>query len=302
MMRHVILNSLVSFTITSEVGRTVCTFSESCHEQGQAFLQISTAGQYVNRTYSESIEDANLRQNELYAGLSGSDSKAGLLAIEPIDPKLKLVHIAKTGGTAVEHWGQKHGISWGFYWHELRAKKYGSPTQDAWHTPPRYFRENPYANYEPFAIVRNPYTRMISEFRCPWMGYFALAQKDTRTSKRGNATAADLNTWLQEKLQGGAARPPFKHGHMVPQYLYIFNAEGGRMIAADSTLRMERLGKDFADLTKRYNMSGEELDIVNDSDMKKFDVKDLSEVTRRLIEAEYSEDFRRFGYNMLPIA
>lgn len=239
---------------------------------------------------------ANKRLHDFYADMLDSVMKRQVFkaARDPPGTNLQLIHITKTGGTALEKWGLKHGYSWGYFWSELVATgENGSPiTYEPWHTPPRLFRKNPYAGHTLFAVVRDPYTRIISEFRCPFTGYHAADD-----GQRAKATANDLNKWITEKLNQGAARPPFVNvGHLVPQHFYIFNGHGRRHVKEINVLRAENLASSFADLRKRYNMPGDPLERINESKMKKFWIEDLWEATRELIEREYKLDFERFGY------
>merc|ERR1719277_2862728 len=125
---------------------------------------------------------------------------------------------------------------------------------EPWHIPPRYFCKNPYAGYDIFAVVRNPYSRMISEFRCPWKGFQApksarsFSDRQKRKGLRAAASANDLNAWILEQLQQRRARPPFRSGHLIPQHIYIFNSNGKRFVPAANVLRFERLNADFAAL------------------------------------------------------
>jgi hypothetical protein len=315
-----ILSGLVSCAIAAEVDGAACRFPESRGCQSQALLQISMLSHHKNATSGEANENANLVQF-----LSLDDFYAKAMPKLPVSPpleaslasKLKLIHVTKACGSALEKWGLDNGFTWGWYWLHGKQNEYGSPTADTWHTPPRYFKKNPYEGYETFIVVRDPYARMISEFRCPWTGYYGVTPdaktsadvnmssenkeewNKIRMSARAAATVDDMNAWLIERLQRGAARPPFGHGHMVPQYLYIYGADGKEFVKPSNVLHVENIDDDFTALRQRYKMTGGPLPHINDSEMRKFAVTDLSQLTRRLIEKEYSEDFDRLGYPKL---
>jgi hypothetical protein len=264
---------------------------------------------YRNRTHSKHDKEDAIDEKELhariydfYAGLIGSNfTQSRLSEFAASDSKLKLVHITKTAGTALEQWGAKHGFSWGFFWSELSNKAYGHPPHFGaapWHTPPRLFQRSPYDGYEMFAVVRDPYARIISEFRCPWTGFCCTdgSTPEVKKTRRAQATVNDLNAWVLEKLGKGKARPPFHRGHLVPQHMYIFREDGSNLIKPENVLRMERLDEDFKQLRERHNIKGGPLERINESDVPKFQVSDLSPAARKFIEQEYSEDFKRFGY------
>eukprot|EP00427_Karlodinium_veneficum_P031067 CAMPEP_0169197886 /NCGR_PEP_ID=MMETSP1016-20121227/8518_1 /TAXON_ID=342587 /ORGANISM="Karlodinium micrum, Strain CCMP2283" /LENGTH=317 /DNA_ID=CAMNT_0009274585 /DNA_START=73 /DNA_END=1022 /DNA_ORIENTATION=+ len=313
-MRPLILSSLVSFAISSVVDCSVFTHQQSL-PQSAALLQISTTKRYSSEGKQWVGEDTKLELSKIVRDDETNCSYDESVARRnegSAGTQLKLIHITKTGGTSVECWGRRHGFFWGWYWPELRnatdLRGNLSPfsrniQSEAWHVPPRFFHKDPYKGYDVFAVVRDPYARAISEFRCPWFGFHGHFQEgkekmgsDVALALRAAATADDLNGWILKKLLKGTARPPFVSGHMVPQYLYVFGENGQRQVPEENVLRMEQLDRDFADLLARYNITGGPLIHINDPSMKQFGVEDLSGKARQLIEEEYSEDFRYFGY------
>eukprot|EP00971_Amphidinium_carterae_P053214 1048149-Amphidinium_carterae.1 len=210
--------------------------------------------------------------------------------------RLKLVHITKTAGTALEKWGLKHGFRWGRYWPRVRAPEAAlyPPHEklmkcERWHTPARFFVRNPYDGFLPFTVVRDPYTRIISEFRCPWKGYNAPKKASSKCRadacrSRQSASRTELNAWVQQKLQSGAARPPFKNGHFIPQYMYVYDETGRQLIPSNYILRFENLDAEFKSLLAQHGWEASGVAHVNDSDMPRFTAKDLTNLTCQLIE------------------
>ncbi len=130
--------------------------------------------------------------------------------------RLEFVHITKTGGSAIEKAGAMHGVIWGAC-HFMTIDEIGCNSPDIpyivpeyqsyiltspWHTPPKLLANhsnqvelpNPYVDAELFAVVRNPYDRVVSEFYCPWMGFFPSSP-----DQRHNATK--LNIWVKEMIR-----------------------------------------------------------------------------------------------------
>ena len=163
--------------------------------------------------------------------------------------KLKLLHITKNAGTSLEMLGKKLGLKWGRFWKELESYRgklnpphTGLMLCEWYHVPPCFFVDDPYKGYVPFAVVRCPYERAISEFRCRWKGFNApVGMNESKASKRKNATSADLNHWLQKKLTD--CSPPYTNGHFIPQHLYIFGEHGHhghRYVAEDGVFAVRR--------------------------------------------------------------
>ena len=108
--------------------------------------------------------------------------------LDVVDQDLEFVHITKTGGTTIERVGCEHGFKWGSMHYfpyfncvgpdvsgwEMGKDDYKNSSP--WHTPPKILekmfadKENPFKGSELFTIVRNPYTRFVSEYHCPFAG------------------------------------------------------------------------------------------------------------------------------------
>ena len=119
--------------------------------------------------------------------------------------KLELVHITKTGGSSLEFAASRAGINWGVC-HYQRMKSLGCTSPDLdrgyqaspWHVPPKYLtsshpRQNPYVQADLFTVIRNPYSRFVSEFHCPWMGIQSSGGQ-LRIAMFGNTTTTALST------------------------------------------------------------------------------------------------------------
>lgn len=196
---------------------------------------------------------------------------------------LKFIHITKTGGTSIENVGSKHSLKWGRYdngyLNKFQRRKYKN--KSVWHVPLRYFKENPYNNKILFTVVRNPYTRCISEFYCPWGG----------KSNPNDCSKEKFNKWIQTKLSEKG------NDHFLPQYIYIYS-KGMKIVK--HILYFEKLKKDFNKLMKKYNINC----ILNQKDnrardIKKFQVKDFDKKTIKMINKKYSKDFKYFNYEKL---
>jgi len=205
--------------------------------------------------------------------------------------------------------GKELGLKWGRFWKELESyrEKLNPPHTgrmlcEWYHVPPCFFVDDPYKGYVPFAVVRCPYERAISEFRCRWKGFNApVGKNESKASKRKNATSADLNHWLQKKLKT-VSSPPYTNGHFIPQHLYIFGEHGDhghRYVAEENVLRFNNLSKDLAEFGVRHGIDIQNLPRQNESEMPRFSVEDLDETTRSMIERIFAKDFDLLGFKRL---
>jgi hypothetical protein len=189
---------------------------------------------------------------------------------------LAFVHVTKTGGSAVEQWGLEHGYLWGVNDPSLKGplkqnlrNKSGIPCTSPWHVPPGYFTKNPYSGRTTFTIVRNPYSRLVSEFYCPYAG----------APNPDQLSPVEFNLWIHNLIH---ATP--KIVSALPQVEYL---------PVDHILKYETLSQDFRQL-----MGDVDLDLpkLNTAVSSKYTTQDLDEPTKGLIRRVYARDFRCFGY------
>lgn len=237
---------------------------------------------------------------------------------------LEFIHVTQTDGSRIERAGAAAGIAWGacHYRHALekemscpdrsdpewegRAKMHnGRETQDPWHSPLQDFEENPFGGRPTFAVVRNPYQRLIEFFYCPWNGY-----------KGNDVSARSLNHFIQNALFPEQFLPKRKDDepppvaaafeHLRPQFHYVF---ANNKISTYSkpfvthVLRYENLEEDFGKLMHLYDLDRVKLP---DTPLKEapprpvvltaadFDLKTLKQIHKF-----YAGDFGRFRYRQI---
>ena len=194
---------------------------------------------------------------------------------------LKFSHITKTAGTSIENEGKKRSIFWG-RWH----LDYG------WHhgtlkSKPSILVEK----YDWFTVVRNPYTRIISEFHCTFGGMGAQREKMLGFSK------GDFNNYLIKKIK--EMQPPNKYHlpagqHYTPQHYYTHDT------ATLSVLKFENLKPEFNSLMEKYKLSVS-LNKHENSNPKIFYISDINQKLRDLINKVYEKDFEYFNYDLIPL-
>ncbi|WP_299410205.1 sulfotransferase family 2 domain-containing protein [uncultured Roseobacter sp.] len=202
--------------------------------------------------------------------------------------KVIFVHIPKTGGQSVEHmFLDDLGLSW-----EERAPLLLRPNQDPKVGPRRmahlyadeyvskgHVTQEQFDSYLKFAVVRNPYDRIISE-------YLYRFQK-TPFWKTPSAARFLKRTYPDDFSD--TAR------HMMPQTRYVMDANGKLLV--DHILRFEEMGEAMADLSEQIFGTRRSLPHRNKT---KVDNKAKKAKLRKTLQPQiaqmYQEDFEAFDY------
>jgi hypothetical protein len=188
---------------------------------------------------------------------------------------LKFIHITKTGGTSIEIIGKKHGISWGMYHKEYKW----------WH---KKFINKPKSlksKYNWFVVVRNPYTRIISEFYCKWG---TQIKNDKYTISKSEFNKIIKNHILKKENFKNHGQS----GHYSEQYKYIDKNYNIHII------KFENIKEEFNNLMKKYSLDIE-LEEHENKGKKLFTVNSLSKDVIKLINTIYDKDFESFGYKKI---
>ena len=199
-----------------------------------------------------------------------------------INNKLKFVHITKTGGTTIENVGLKNNLFWGR--NDKNLKGYGGAPPH-WHRPIKDFKRYPYnKDVKLFTVVRNPYDRVVSECFCKWGGKFIEGEIENKE---------DFNFYIKQRLSNLKSE---KFHHFKPQYLYIYDKSGKRIV--DYILKFENLQDDFKKLMQEFGLNIE-LDEITNRSFKKFTTNDINKENILLINKIYQKDFKIFGYKKM---
>ena len=225
---------------------------------------------------------------------------------------LQFIHIPKNGGTSIEQYASSIGRAWAANRHDWPAVKtplcaYTFPLGDdalrtnpvtdggsAWHVPPRVWKDNgaqPYAGSETFCVVRNPYTRIVSEF--------IFNQRSERAVPDPPCGEVPLNAWVHDVLDKPALREisdrkplPAEAGawdcHLLPAWVYTSDC--------NHVLQFETLEADFAHLMADKGMTGATLPDSNAASCTML-ASALDDRARELVRTVYAQDFEQFGYS-----
>jgi len=186
-----------------------------------------------------------------------------------LDKQLKFIHITRTGGTSIEQSGLDNNKFWGRY--DISYGIFDEPFTLKYDALKK--------NYSWFTVVRNPYTRIISEYN-----YLKVILR-IRNSDNIIIFNSCIEKWLLTIKNSGKV-----HGwHLTPQYLYVDSKYDIRI------LKFENLTNNFNELMDKYQYNIKLNKIVNMTN-KQITVKDITPSNIELIKAIYKKDFEQFDY------
>ena len=265
-------------------------------------------------------------------------------AISTSTPKLEFVHITKTGGSAIEHAGATVGINWGAC-HYMKLTEVGCSSPDLtyeapnyqsyaltspWHTPPKLLKtyvdgaKYPYNDADLFAVVRNPYSRVLSEYYCPWNGFQAKYRRGTLHEIDPNDPEV-MNEWVKSMVKRlGSAMDEFNETkeydkfkeqaeglnedrfilaqkHYINQAEYVFD---GDEIIVKNVVHYENLSTEFDALMRKYgfddvSLPSKEDGVYSDVNKRKLSYTHLDPEAIALVNEFAKPDFEKFGYQMV---
>lgn len=269
--------------------------------------------------------------------------------------RLEFVHIPKTGGTIIESVAARGGVSWtichflstsvasemsmnvihcpetsstsGSHFHWTKTQRIHDLVW--WHLPPSYFYyyrsqlpANPFEGADLFAVVRNPYSRLISEY------YYQQTWLVAESKRKQTQDVGYFNEWIATKLQQYAHFKCYRFaksdllgstdatksflsfdGHLISQFDYIYDnvstsgTSPPRIVK--HVLKFESLRNDFTSLMLQYGL--EHLTPLPNEHVRKSLPKELGLLNITLdnlplIERVYKQDFVEFGYKMISSA
>jgi hypothetical protein len=204
------------------------------------------------------------------------------------------VHVPKTGGTSIEHAlemrseSKREDLRTLFGRIESSAlKSRGFLTGYLQHLTAQQIRElTPEFlgdDYFSFAMVRNPWGRMVSSF----------THKDSHLLREARARGIELEKISFPDYVREAGR--LQHAHLQSQYDYLHDAKGKLLV--DFVGRFESLTSDFEKVCTRLGIE-KQLPAKKQSKQKmSHDYRDYyDDETRAAVATHYAQDIECFGY------
>jgi hypothetical protein len=198
--------------------------------------------------------------------------------------ELKFIHITKCAGSSIEACGKEQGILWGIYHTE-----YYTNYKSNWHTIFSSINKNIKDKYDWFMVVRNPYSRILSEYYCKWGGIGNYNCNCNSNCKYKNVR--EFNNYLINKINNRLSAS--NGNHYMEQYKYLDPTVNIHII------KFENLNEEFTNLMNLYNIKNITLKKENSGENKQFTISDFSDELINLINTVYDKDFEIFQYTKI---
>lgn len=193
--------------------------------------------------------------------------------------KLGFIHITKCAGTSIEDMGKQDKQKWGRF-----DKEYGFHHR-LFNKVPKSVRQSK----DWFAVVRNPYDRILSEYYCKYGGI-----NNPTLKNKPNHNKQGFNEYIRNKINKRS-----KIGnHYTEQYKYFEGVPETKV----QVIKMENLNNGLNKLFKKYNLNIKiPLKKSNVGKKGRFTVKDFDNETLHLINEVYDKDFKTLKYPKIKV-
>mmetsp|Transcript_86097 Transcript_86097/g.208609 ORF Transcript_86097/g.208609 Transcript_86097/m.208609 type:complete len:449 (-) Transcript_86097:7-1353(-) len=276
--------------------------TQQMEQQDQGFFKHDLAFVHVPMNFGHLVERAALEGNR-------------------VDETPFILYGSFNAKSVKDQWEQIAGVRgeggqvWGTMYPELRAVSNYSGCNLVYE-PPRHwpveFARAYFGGRRAFGLLRDPYDRLVSEFRYQASGggkqtvdisRSEVSEREGSLEREGPEYSAlysncDVNGWVKREMQRYKAGDQFRGNcHLLPQAEYFEHPHGislpldTRMLPDSFNLEMERHG---------YTVQLKMESIQYNGKCNKLSVWDLDEESKQLVREVYAADFdllcRHFGY------
>ena len=197
---------------------------------------------------------------------------------------VNFIHIPKNAGTYIEDLGKENDYAWGRH-NRVTEKDSNNISCSHWHVPPRYMKDkgaNLYKDSHTFCVLRDPYERIVSEFK-----YAYRAKKEFITKENLNKYIHTLPDIIKKNKFA-------QDCHLIPQHEYIYDENGKQ--TCNTILDFDNLNANLQHFNSNLQLGIKHIDDtkVNDTSFSKLSKHDLDPKSLKIIQTIYAEDFALF--------
>ena len=197
-----------------------------------------------------------------------------------VEQFIEFIHIPKNAGTTIENIGNDVNIKWGRFkpkHREYTSMKNVRQKCSYWHIPPKDFDNNLiYNENETFCVLRNPYDRIVSEYK--------YRNKDEKH------TPEKMNSWIKKHLIPKNYEKGGLNCHFIPQSDFIHDAQNN--VTCDNILDFDNLTSEFNQLTELRDIDLKlDDEIKHNRTIQSVTISDLDHDVQDLIYNVYKRDF-----------
>ena len=232
---------------------------------------------------------------------------------------LHFIHIPKTAGSSIEESALAQNIKYGKYALRKDQKQY---IAQRWinkkiapkcirkcvpyHIPPRHFMPDysyyDKSKYKLFCIVRNPFSRILSEY----IYLYKYSKQFKQIPIEEFCSIRVFNENLENLIGDFEHNQCHLNCHGLPQYDFVYDINGD--LVCDHVLRFEHLEEEFTALMELYGLV---IPLIHYNQREHCNGKngehelkmaDISASNRQLIIDLYSKDFLHFNYSTVQLS
>eukprot|EP00578_Thalassiosira_sp_NH16_P010000 CAMPEP_0181119292 /NCGR_PEP_ID=MMETSP1071-20121207/23530_1 /TAXON_ID=35127 /ORGANISM="Thalassiosira sp., Strain NH16" /LENGTH=384 /DNA_ID=CAMNT_0023203841 /DNA_START=113 /DNA_END=1268 /DNA_ORIENTATION=+ len=238
--------------------------------------------------------------------------------------ELGFLHIPKTGGSAIEYAALNQAKKkWGWNaWNDRKKHNDLKYTSEKYHNIYHHIPPSdlsgltnlslaPYKGQDLFSVIRNPFTRVVSEvlYMCGFKHHIPAKMQCLNKAAVNMRLQETLTQVLSSTMVPGALATLMKDGnHYMPQWHFFYNRFTGER-QTRYLLHFENLAEDFDDLMDTFSLNitlntALPRDLTRRTNYTEINrhlfhsVKDLHETTKILIVELYRMDFELGGYSL----
>jgi len=293
----------------------------SSHRRSLACLLAALLPSAVSARTAEVSAAGAITASEVLDALFSADSRSardGRLGIEScyaheeVDAQpclasqnLTFLHIPKNAGTTIEDLAHENGVDWGRHMTWDSCIPGHGQCWARWHEPPALLHDSsPYVNTTVFCVTRDPYDRIISEYKYIYENP-AYQWGNAPIFSEYGCSERGLNDWIKSVLtsfEGGETY--LEMCHMLPQSFYIWGPPddaGNQCRYCNEILRLDGLTDSFNGLMGRlnYTMRMEPHNHSNSGGCPNLGKDRLNSESLQMIARVYERDFALLNYTLL---